>query len=397
MFDTILDVLNGLITAINNLSLTVTNAIAVSCSQSSTCGTAPPQPITEEGEPPPTGYTEYVVSEKCKASNLVVDDLLVLLNQFEANSVDDIATLGIGALAALFALVVALLPTGPLALAVGVVGTIGALIAFFLVQTVDLPVFVSLIESLRDDLVCALYQSPDSATAYAEFRAVLSGGGATAGALGLLDAINFVNGLTLLFFNKDDISAAWQARLDGYTAITNCDNCPAPCPNFDGTYYYPCEVKAWCEIASPAEWVAFDVANIPGQPDGIEGYFVKQAAAGPDGDCLGDKGQMYLTLDFGIEITGHKIQALTRGDMTNRLPIVSWSNNAAAYNDPAHADWNNPAGNDVWYTVGGTLTWSAVCASLELPYRYVRFKLGAETGDANGVQCFIDAVRNDPN
>jgi hypothetical protein len=397
MFDNILEVLNGLVTAINNLSLTMTNMIAVNCSQSSTCGITPPQPEATEGEAPPGGYSEYIVSEKCKAANLVVDDLVVLLNQFEANSVDDIAALGIGALAALFALVVALLPTGPLALAVGVVGTIGALIAFFLVQTVDLPVFVALIESLRDDLVCALYQSPDNATANTEFIAVLSGGGATASALGLLNTINFVNGLTLLFFSKDDISAAWQARLDGYTAITDCDACPPPCPNFDGTYYYPCTVMAWCEIASPSEWVAVDTANMTGVPDGIEGYFVKQAAAGPDGDCLGDKGQMYLTFDFGIEITGHKIQVLTRGNMTDRLPIVAWSNLLAAYNDPAHADWNNPAGSDSWYTPGATLTWSIVLESQNLPYRYLRLKMGAETGDPNGDQLFIDAVRNNPN
>jgi len=225
MFDTILDVLNGLITAINNLSLTVTNMIQVSCSQTSTCGNSPPQPVAEEGEPAPEGYTEYEVSEKCKAANLVVDDLITLLGQFEANSVEEIATLGIGALTALFALIVALLPTGPLALAVGVVGTIGGLIAFFLVQTVNLVEFIALIEGLRQDLVCALYGSTDNSSANANFRAVLEDGGATDSALALLDAINFVNGLTLLFFSKDDISVAWQARLDGYTAITDCVPC----------------------------------------------------------------------------------------------------------------------------------------------------------------------------
>jgi hypothetical protein len=83
--------------------------------------------------------------------------------------------------------------------------------------------------------------------------------------------------------------------------------------------------------------------------------------------------------------------------MTDRLPTVSWSNLVAAYDDPAHADWNNPAGNDSWYTPGATLTWSAVLQSQNLPYRYVRLKMGAETGDPNGDQLFIDAVRNDPN
>jgi hypothetical protein len=397
MFDTILDVLNGLITAINNLSLTVTNMIQVSCSQSSTCGTSPPQPAVAEGEAPPEGYSEYAVSEKCKAANLVVDDLVTLLNQFEANSVEEIAQLGIGALTALFVLVVALLPTGPLALAVGVIGTVGSLIAFFLVQTVNLVDFIALIESLRDDLVCALYNSTDNTSANADFRAVLAGGGATASALGLLDAINFVNGLTLLFFSKDDISAAWQVRLDGYTAITDCASCPPPCPNFDGTYYYPCEVKGWCETGGATEWVVFDVANMSGVADGVEGYFIKRANATPDGDCLGDANNMYLLLDFGVEVSGHKIQALTRGNMTDRLPTVSWSNDVAAFSDPLHGTWNNPAGNDSWYTVGGTLTWSAVLQSLDNPYRFVRLKMGAETGDANGVQLFVDAIRNDPN
>jgi len=397
MFDNILDAINGLVTSINGLALTVTNMIAVNCSQSSTCGTSPPQPAATEGEPPPEGYSEYAVSEKCKAANLVVDDLLTLLGQLEANSVEEVAALGVGALTALWALVVALLPTGPLALAIGVVGTIGSIIAYFLVQTVNLEDFIALIQSLRTELVCALFNSPDNTTANTDFRDVLSGGGATASALGLLDAINFVNGLTLLFFSKDDISAAWQARLDGYTAITDCEDCPAPCPNFDGTYYYPCEVKAWCETGGATEWVVFDVANMSGVADGIEGYFIKRANATPDGDCLGDANNMYLLLDFGIEVTGHKIQALTRGNMTDRLPTVSWSNDVAAFSDPLHGTWNNPAGNDSWYTVGGTLAWSAVLQSANNPYRYVRLKMGAETGDANGVQLFIDAVRNDPN
>src|SRR3990172_12570024 len=95
MFDNILDAINGLVTSINGLALTVTNMIAVNCSQSSTCGTSPPQPTATEGEAPPEGYSEYEVYEKCKASNLVVDDLLTLLGQFEANSIEEIATLGI--------------------------------------------------------------------------------------------------------------------------------------------------------------------------------------------------------------------------------------------------------------------------------------------------------------
>src|SRR3972149_1874397 len=225
MSATILDAIDGLVSSINGLALTVTNMIQVSCSQASTCGTSPPQPETVEEEDPPAGYSEHETSEKCKAANFVVDDILTLLGQLEANSVEEISALGIGALAALFALVVALLPTGPLALAVGVIGTVGSLIAFFLVQTVDLEDFIALIESLREDLVCALYGSTDNVSANADFRSILESGGATASALALLDAINFVNGLTLLFFSKDDISVAWQARLDGYTAITDCVPC----------------------------------------------------------------------------------------------------------------------------------------------------------------------------
>lgn len=225
MFDTILEVLNGLVTAINNLSLTVTNMIAVNCSQSSTCGTSPPQPEAVEEAPPPPGYSEYVTSEKCKAANLVIDDLLTLLGQLKVNNVEEIVTFGIGALTALFVLVVTLLPTGPLALAVGVIGTVGNLIAFFLVQTVNLEEFIALIGSLRQELICALYNSPNTTTANTDFRAVLSDGGATASALALLDAINLINGLTLLYFSKDDISAAWQARLDGYVAETDCESC----------------------------------------------------------------------------------------------------------------------------------------------------------------------------
>src|SRR3989304_7558414 len=386
MFDNILDAINGLISSINGLALTVTNMIQVSCSSQSTWGAIAPQPDAVEGEAPPDGYSEYEVSEKCKAANLTVDDLLTLLGQFEANSVEEIATLGVGALTALFALVVALLPTGPLALAVGVVGTIGSLIAFFLVQTVNLVDFIALIERLRDDLVCALYQSPDNTTANTEFRAVLSGGGATASALGLLDAINFVNGLTLLFFSKDDISASWQARLDGYTAITDCEDCPAPCPNFDGTYYYPCTVKAWFLKVGErvTNWVIHDLVNVPGSDDGLEGYFEKQAVGGDESECQGLTTQMFVTMDMGVSILQPILQARTRGTMTNRLPIVFWSDTAAAYDDPAHASWQNPSGNDAWYTPGGSLAWSAQLTGPNASLRYALLKMGGETGDSAG-------------
>jgi len=398
MFDNILDVLNGLVTAINSLALTVTNMIAVNCSQSSTCGTSPPQPETVEFEDPPAGYSGYEVSEKCKAANLVIDDLLTLLGQLEANSVEEISTLGIGALTALFALVVALLPTGPLALAVGVVGTIGSLIAFFLVQTVNLVNFIALIESLRTELVCALFNSPDNSTANTDFRAVLSGGGATASALGLLDAINFVNGLTLLFFSKDDISSAWQARLDGYTAITDCEDCEAPCPNFDGTYYYPCIVKAWCLQGGGGvtNWVIHNLVNVPGADDGLEGYFEKQAVGGDESECQGLGNQMYITMDMGLSILHPILQAKTRGDMTNRLPIVFWSDTAAAFDDPADASWQNPSGNDAWYTPGGALSWSAELIGPNQLLRYALLKMGGETGDIEGVKLFIDAIRQKP-
>src|SRR3972149_604557 len=86
MFDNILDAINGLISSINGLALTVTNMIQVSCSSQSTCGAIAPQPDAVEGEAPPDGYSEYEVSEKCKAANLTVDDLLTLLGRFEALS-----------------------------------------------------------------------------------------------------------------------------------------------------------------------------------------------------------------------------------------------------------------------------------------------------------------------
>jgi hypothetical protein len=398
MFDTILDVLNGLITAINNLSLTVTNMIQVSCSQSSTCGTSPPQPETVEGEAPPEGYSEYEVSEKCKAANLVVDDLVTLLNQFEANSIEEIAVLGIGALTALFALVVALLPTGPLALAVGVVGTIGGLVAFFLVQTVNLVDFIALIESLREDLVCALYESTDNTSANTDFRDILSGGGATSSALGLLDAINFVNGLSLLFFSKDDISSSWQSRLDGYTAITDCEDCPAPCPNFDGTYHYPCAAMVWCQIdGGGSDWLIRDNDNLLGLPDGLTAYFQKFSAGGSEAGCDGViTFNMWVTLDFGEPLQRPVLQALTRGDATNRLPGIAWSNVDAAFLDFNHASWSNPSGNDTWYNEGAVLVWSQENTGASEPFRYARLKMGGEATDPNGVQLHIDAIRMRP-
>jgi hypothetical protein len=245
----------------------------------------------------------------------------------------------------------------------------------------------------KSDIICELYKSTSTANARDRLQAVMDDFGAlTTIEEGLINLVLSNAVLSTLFFDTDAVIAF----IDGFTPTFDCDTCEPDCPNFDGVYYYPCEAKAWCEIATVGEWVAFDITNVTGVPDGLEGYFTRQALGLPDGDCLGDAGQMYLLLDFGLETTGHRLQALTRGNMTNRLPTVSWSNDPAAFGDPAHASWNNPSGNDNWYTAGASLTWSSELQSLNNPYRYVRLKMGAEAGDANGVQLFIDAVRNNP-
>ena len=213
----------------------ILNQIALALQgQSSTCdcvpnGPQPPQPPTVEGDPPPAGFTEYdpvFPDRKCKIANMMIDDLLELVTLLIVNNVEEAAALGLAVMSSLFTLVIAMMAAGPLGWGLAGLGTLATIIGFFLVSTVDLDEFKTLMETARDDLVCALYNAPNNSAAFSALRAVLSDAGASSAQLAFVDALNLINGLTALFFKPDDpMGQAIEDRLDGFTAITDCDDC----------------------------------------------------------------------------------------------------------------------------------------------------------------------------
>jgi len=213
----------------------ILNQIALALSaKSATCdcvpnGPQPPQPPTIEGDPPPPGFTEYdpgEVDRKCKIANMVVDDLLEMITLLIVNDVQEAALLGLSVMSSLLTLVVALLGAGPIGWGLAGLGTLATIIGFYLVNTVDLEEFKTLIETNRTELVCALFNATNNTSAFTTFRAVLATAGASGAQLGFIDVLNMINGLTALFFKPDDPTGqAIEDRLDGFVSITDCDEC----------------------------------------------------------------------------------------------------------------------------------------------------------------------------
>lgn len=216
----------------------ILNQISISLrGQSATCdcvpnGPQPPQPPTIEGEDPPEGFTEYdpeLEDRKCKIANMIVDDLLEMITLLIVNNVEEAAALGLAVMSSLFTLVIAMMAAGPLGWGLAGLGTLATIIGFFLVSTVDLDEFKTIIETNRTDLICALFGAGNNTSAFTTFRAVLAGAGASGSQLGFIDVLNMINGLTALFFKPDDpIGQELEDRLDGFTPLTSCLLCDPP-------------------------------------------------------------------------------------------------------------------------------------------------------------------------
>lgn len=225
-------------TAFNSGVLQIVNSVsAINCSVCPPTGTYPPTEGIVEGSPPPDGWSVYdplVVNRKCKLANMYYDDLKQVTIILEANNIDAIGFLAVGSMTTLLGLVIGLIASGPLGWGLGALGAIAAVIAFFLVNTIDLDDLIVILDNNRDVLVCSLYEAVDPEAGVLAFKAVLTLAGANATQLAYLDAVNIVVGLEALFFQPegvygDDI----EERLDGYVALTNCFLCGGtgdPCP-----------------------------------------------------------------------------------------------------------------------------------------------------------------------
>lgn len=184
-----------------------------------------PEPTTE-GDPPPTGFTEYdggITDRKCKLSNMVFDDLLSVTNQLKELGIENALALGVGAATSIVSVIIGLLASGPLGWGLAVLGAVIGVVMFFITSSIDLDALIGIMETQQADLVNAIYNAPDNATALADMKAALTAGGANAVHLAYIDALSLLNGLTAVFFLPDgDVGIALNQRLDGYPVTISC-------------------------------------------------------------------------------------------------------------------------------------------------------------------------------
>ncbi len=230
------------VTALTLQASTLDNTLNVRISQMTTAidnmqpdcgcpgqGVETPTGSVVEADPPPTGYGTWppaIDERKCKLANMLWDDIYEVTSMLDANDVEAIAALGVGSLTALFGLVIALLVSGPVAWGLATLGAIAGLIAFFLLESVNLNNLLNIMDTYHEELVCAFYNSVNSQDGLDAFQAVLLGGGASAALIAYIDALNTIDALAVLYFQPDGaMGETIEQRLDGYPMTIDCVAC----------------------------------------------------------------------------------------------------------------------------------------------------------------------------
>jgi hypothetical protein len=189
---------------------------------------------TVEGDPPPSGFSEYdpsIVDRKCKLANMTHDDVLDVTKKLKVMGVENAPALGVGTTAGIIDFAFSLLEAGPVRWGMTVLGSIAGAVAFFLTQAIDLDALIAILEnpSAHEGGVTALYNAPDNTQALADWKTVLTSYGATGAHLAYLDAIKLINGLTAMFFQPDGAEGVLiSQRLVGFVSLIACTPAAAP-------------------------------------------------------------------------------------------------------------------------------------------------------------------------
>jgi hypothetical protein len=243
--ETILAGVNQIIAAINALelsstcptpeiSVTVRPNITVNCSCSGG-GTKQEDPPVSATDPPPAGSEPdpAIATRECKASNVVFDHIRRTVYLLDMYNVDEMSTAGIVAAGAL---VVGLMGSqAPLLGNVlgAIVGAIAGLIFALWGGNINLGDMLTILDTNKDDLVCALYEQATSATGSTQtakdnFLAICNTGG--------MSTQEYY--LTSLMMPHDFLKMLFQAVLNSEEILAA----------------YSLEGKSDCVCGSPASW-----------------------------------------------------------------------------------------------------------------------------------------------
>jgi hypothetical protein len=157
---------------------------------------------------------------KCNTANWLIDDLILLITDFQLRDIQDLAA---GSVTIAWAMIgVAIAASGVGALAGAVVGLLGAIVSLVLGPVLfDLSDLATVLNAKRDDLKQALFCSISTTDARSRFLAELEGEG-----LSLLE-VEFVS----LFLNNNVLSVLFQPTEEsklydgGYTCVDCGDSC----------------------------------------------------------------------------------------------------------------------------------------------------------------------------
>jgi hypothetical protein len=200
----------------------------VNCATQGT-GEEPPSEPGIEGEDPPGGWiaaNPEIDNRKCKVANFIYDEMHTLIDQFVTFNVAGLGELAMGIVMGSVVAIVALVVTGPLAVAIAVVGVVSVWALRLLAEDIDLEGLLSDMDTAHQALVCALYSSLDANQARASFHGVLQALGASTSQLLFIDAILINDVVNSLFFQRDDsYGQSLEAQLETYETEIACVEC----------------------------------------------------------------------------------------------------------------------------------------------------------------------------
>jgi hypothetical protein len=187
----------------------------------------PPVVSTDPAAEPPPGWgpaDPAIPDRRCKACNRLVGNFKYVANELYKVNLNEVATLGVGAVAAILTAIFVAAAAGPLGVLAGIVTGIGAVVLAFLAVGVRFDFLNGIFQNAdnRKLLVCALYDAGSAQAGQDAFLQVLDDLGANTPEHYAIQLILELTGAT----NSIDYSRGGsEVDLSGYVSEVDCSDC----------------------------------------------------------------------------------------------------------------------------------------------------------------------------